>query len=148
MRLRDIMTTEVYCAEPSDSAAEVAAAMKRHNVGAMPVCQDGRLLGIVTDRDIVIECVASGANPKECKVSNFMTAEPVFATPDMDVAQAAQLMGKEQVHRLPVVENGHLVGMVSLGDLAVHSKDERLVAEMLKEVSLPVRSIKLEALAA
>ncbi len=148
MQLRDIMTSEICCANPSESLVEVAAEMKRHNVGAMPICQDGKLVGILTDRDIVTECVASGGNPKDCKVSSFMSPPFIYGTPDMDIGEAAQLMGREQIHRLPVVDGGRLVGLVSIGDLAVHFKDDKIVAQLLRDVSVPVRSFKMEALAA
>ncbi len=148
MKLRDIMTSEICCVGPSESLARVASEMKRHNVGVMPVCENSRLIGLITDRDIVIECAAAGANPKDCKVSNFMSSDLIVGSPDMDVAEAARLMGGEQIHRLPVVENGHLVGMVSLGDLAIHSKDDKIVAQMLREISTPIRSFKMEPLAA
>ncbi len=148
MLLRDIMTTGLCCASPSDSLADVASEMKRHNVGVMPVCNNDRLVGLITDRDIVIECVASGSNPRDCKVGNFMSSQPLCGTPDMNVTEAARLMGSEQVHRLPVAENGRLVGMVSLGDLAIHCKDDKLVAQLLREISIPVRSQVGEPLAA
>ncbi len=148
MKLRDIMTTDFCCSNPGDSLSKVASEMKRHNVGVMPVCQNGNLVGMITDRDIVIQCVAAATDPKNCKVSDFMTKELVQASPDMDIADAARLMGDEQVHRLPVVENGRLIGIVSLGDLAIHSKDDKLVADLLRQISMPVRSVKLEAVAA
>lgn len=147
MQLREIMTTEFCCANPSDSLTNVASEMKRHNVGIMPVCQNGNVVGVVTDRDIVIECVASGSNPNDCKVGTFMSSQLLCGTPDMDVTQAARLMAREQVHRLPVVENGRLVGIVSLGDLAIHCRDDKVVAETLREISTPVRSFKVAAAA-
>jgi len=148
VKLRDIMTTEICCISPSESLARVASEMKRHNVGVMPVCENGRLVGLITDRDIAIECADAGVNPKECKVGEFMSSDLIVGSPDMDVADAARLMGGEQIHRLPVVENGTLVGIVSMGDLAIHSKDDKIVAQMLREISKPIRSIKVEALAA
>ena len=148
MKLREIMTTEFCCASPSDSLSKVAAEMKRHNVGMMPICQNGNLIGMITDRDIVIQCVAAGTDPKECKVSNFMTTELLQASPETDVSDAARLMGDEQVHRLPVVENSRLVGIVSLGDIAVHSSDDKMVANLLREVSTPIRSVKMQLVAA
>lgn len=148
MKLRDIMTTDFCCASPSDSLSKVATEMKRHNVGVMPVCQNSSLLGLITDRDIVIQCVVAGTDPDECKVSSFMTKELVQGGPEMDVADAARLMGEEQLHRLPVVDGGRLVGIVSLGDLAVHSTDDKLVAGLLRQISMPVRSMKPQAVAA
>jgi len=148
MKLREIMTTDFCCASPSDSLSKVAGEMKRHNVGVMPVCQNGSLIGMITDRDIVIQCVAAGNDPDNCKVADFMTKELIQAHPDMEVSEAARLMGTEQVHRLPVVENGRLVGVVSIGDLAIHSPDDKLVADLLRHVSVPVRSVKPMAMAA
>lgn len=148
MKLREVMTTEFCCASPSDSLSKIAAEMKRHNVGAMPVCENGRLMGIITDRDIVVECVASGTDPNTCLVGRFMTTSLVQGHPDMDVGEAAKLMGREQVHRLPVVENGKLVGIVSIGDIAVNCRDDKIVADMVREISLPVRSTRPQAVAA
>lgn len=149
MKLRDVMTTEFCCANPSDSLSQIASEMKRHNVGVMPVCDsNGKLSGIITDRDIVIECVAAGTDPKTCQVDRFMTTGLVTGSPDMDVTEAMQLMGREQVHRLPVLENGKLVGIVSIGDLAVQNPNDKLVADLLRHISTPVRSVKPQAMAA
>ncbi len=148
MKLRDIMTTDFCCANPSDSLNKLAAEMKRHNVGIMPVCEQGNLVGVITDRDIVIECVAGGTDPSECKAGSFMTKDLVLGNPEMDVVEAARLMGREQVKRLPVVERGRLVGMVALGDLAIHCNDDKLVADTLRHISMPVRSMKPEVIAA
>lgn len=148
MILRDIMTTNLCCVAPSDSLAMVASEMKRHNVGVMPVCEGEKLVGLITDRDIVIECVAAGANPRECKVGEFMSGELICGTPDMSVADAGHLMASEQIHRLPVVEGDRLVGMVSLGDLALHARDDAIVAQTLRGISIPVRSFAFEAVAA
>lgn len=147
MKLRDIMTSSVSCASPMDSVLKVASDMKRHNVGVMPVCESGKLVGLITDRDIVIECVASGVDPKNCRVGEFMTGGLVVASPEMDVVEAAHLMGGEQIHRLPVVENDFLVGMVSIGDIALHCGDDKVVAQMLREISVPIRSVKMEVAA-
>ncbi len=136
------MTPHMYCASPSDSVVQVASEMKRHNIGVMPICENGMLVGIMTDRDIVIECVASGSDPKKCNVSSFMSGGLITASPEMDVVEAAHLMGNEQIHRLPVVESGKLIGMVSIGDIAAHCDDDKLVAQMLRDLSMPVRSME------
>ncbi|MGI5836037.1 MAG: CBS domain-containing protein [Chloroflexota bacterium] len=148
MILRDIMTTKLCCVAPSDSLSRVASEMKRHNVGVMPVCENEKLIGLITDRDIVIECVAAGSNPKECKVADFMSSELICGTPEMSVAEASNLMASEQIRRLPVVEGDRLIGMVSLGDLALHTQDNGIVAQALRGVSMPVRSFATEAVAA
>jgi len=139
MKVREIMSTEVYCALPSDTVADVAQQMKRHNIGAVPVCERDKLVGIITDRDLVIECVAAGLDPRQCQVSQFMTAHPISLSPDTELKDAAEIMAKEQIRRLPVVENSRLVGIISLGDVACNLEDDRQVASTLRRISLPIR---------
>jgi len=139
MKIRELMSTEVYCAIPSTTVAEVAQQMKRHNVGCVPICDRDRLVGIITDRDIVIQCVAAGLDPRQCHVSQFMTAHPISISPDTELKDAAELMAKEQIRRLPVVEDNRLVGLVSLGDIACALEDDRQIANMLRRISMPIR---------
>jgi CBS domain-containing protein len=130
---------EPYCASPTMSLTEIASMMKRHGVGAMPVCNEGRLVGMITDRDIVISCVAAGMDASACQAKEFMTSNPVSISPDMDVEEAARIMSKEQVRRLPVLEEGCLVGMLSLGDVAMALQgNDSLVAETLRKISTPM----------
>ena len=119
MKVRDIMTRQVVHIAPGESA-EVAARMLTHyNIGALPVCEsNGKLCGMLTDRDLVIRCMAAGMEPGKTAVRQIMTGQVQFAQPDMDASVAAHLMGRQQVRRLPVVESGKLCGMVSLGDMA------------------------------
>lgn len=140
MKVEDIKPRELFALSPDDDLVKAAQAMKRHNVGAMPVVQDDRLLGIVTDRDICVEAVAAGCDPHQCKVRDFMTAEPVTICPPATLEEAAELMARYQVRRLPVVDQGRLVGIISLGDLAVNLTDDKLAADLCRKVSLPVRS--------
>ena len=119
MKLREIMTNPVIRIRPDEPVAVAARTLTQYNIGILPVCgYDGSLCGLVTDRDIVTRCLAAGRSPASTTVRDVMTARIVSARPDMDVGAAAHLMGREQVRRLPVVENGKLCGMVSLGDLA------------------------------
>ena len=119
MKIRDVMTDRVVKIHPEESVAVAARTLQHYNIGALPVCgHDGALCGVVTDRDLVTRCLASGQKPETMKVRDVMTNQVVSATPDMDAGTAAHLMGSRQVRRLPVVENGKLCGMVSLGDLA------------------------------
>ena len=120
MKVREIMSKQVVRIHP-DEPVEVAARMLAHyNVGAVPVCgNDGRLCGIVTDRDLVTRCVAAGRGAGTTRVGDVMTGRVICAGPEMDVSAAAQLMGSRQVRRLPVVENGRLCGLVSLADVAM-----------------------------
>lgn len=117
MRVKDLMTSSVTCVRPETSIAQVAKQMKQENVGSIPVCNDrGETLGIITDRDIVLRSVSNGNNPKTAK--DIMTKNLVCANPNMDTHQAALLLAKYQVRRLPVVDNNKLVGMLSMADIA------------------------------
>lgn len=120
MKIRDIMTSPVVSIEPGETVEVAARTLTRHNIGALPVCTGaGKLCGLITDRDIVTRCLAANRLPARTKVREVMTSQVLAVKPDMDAGVAAHLMGKQQVRRLPVVENGKLCGMVSLGDLAV-----------------------------
>ena len=119
MKGRDVMTYPCIRIRPEESVTVAARTLNRYNIGALPVCgSDGRLCGLVTDRDIVVRCLAADRSPLSTTVKDVMTSQVVAAKPDMDAAQAAALMGREQIRRLPVVENGKLCGIVSLADLA------------------------------
>ena len=119
MRLREIMTGTVVRINPEETVAVAARTLARYNIGMLPVCGgDGRLCGVVTDRDLVTRCIAAGKEPTRTTVREVMTSNVVAARQDMDTVAAAQLMGRQQIRRLPVLENGKLCGMVSLGDLA------------------------------
>ena len=125
MKLRQIMTRQPVTIHPKESVAVAARTLAQYNVGALPVCGiDGKLRGLVTDRDLVTRCVAAGRSPEKTAVEQVMTSQVIWAGPDMEAAVAAGLMGREQIRRLPVVEDGKLCGMVSLGDLA---QDEETV---------------------
>lgn len=140
MKIEDAMTKEFYTAMPSTNLVDIAVEMKRHNVGAIPIVENNRLVGIITDRDIVLQCVAAGVDPKKCTAQQFMTGNPLTVGPDDSIEQAAEMMAKEQIHRLPVVKEGRLIGMIALGDVAVELGDDRVVAETLRRISMPVRS--------
>jgi CBS domain-containing protein len=142
MKVKDIAMKETYCASPTMSLIEIATMMKRHGVGAMPVCEGDKLVGIITDRDIVVSCIAASMDASACQAKEFMTSKPVTIAPDMDVTEAARIMSKEQVRRLPVVEKGRLVGMLSLGDIAVALQgNDRLIAETLRRISTPTQAV-------
>ena len=143
MKLREVMTHPVIRIHPDETVAVAARTLTHYNVGILPVCGgDGRLCGLVTDRDLVTRCLASGRSPANTPVRDIMTAHMVLARPDMDAADAAQLMGREQIRRLPVVENGKLCGMVSLGDLAVKAESSLDAGGALSEISSTLSSRK------
>lgn len=136
MKLREIMTNQVVKIHPEETVSVAARILERNNIGALPVCrQDGRLCGMLTDRDIVTRCLAAGKSPESTRVREVMTGKLYVGRPDMEVSVAAGLMGREQVRRLPVMENGNLCGMVSLGDIARKEESSMDAGDALMEIS-------------
>ena len=136
MEIKDLMNPSVVTIEPTASAALAARLLSRHNVGSLPVCgEDRRLRGMVTDRDIVLRCVAAEEDPAQTMVRDIMTRSCTAVSPHADCRQAARLMSKQQVRRLPVVEEGRLVGMLSLADLARSHRYDMEAAQALSEIS-------------
>lgn len=136
MKVRDIMTKQVVRVGAEEPVEVAARTLTHYNIGALPVCgADGRVCGMVTDRDLVTRCMASGRPLATTKVREIMTGRVITAGPDMNTEAAAQLMGREQVRRLPVVENGKLCGMVSLGDLANAGNQTADAANALAEIT-------------
>ena len=140
MKVEDIMTRQPVTVSPGESV-EVAARMLTHyNIGILPVCSgDGSLRGLITDRDLVTRCVASNKDPAKTLVRDVMTDRVMSVKPDMETSVAAHYMGRCQVRRLPVVENGKLCGMVSLGDLAVREDSVMDAADALMDISHNIR---------
>ena len=136
MKLRQVMTNPVIRIHPDETVAVAARTLAHYNIGALPVCgSDGHLQGLVTDRDLVTRCLAAGRSPLHTAVKDVMTKAVISARPDMDTNLAASLMGREQVRRLPVLENGKLCGMVSLGDLAIQGETTYDAGDALAEIS-------------
>ena len=141
--LRDVMTTQLFTCTPQDPVSKAAQIMRDHNVGAVPIAeQQGgnlHLLGMITDRDICIRCVALN-KPSSTACSDVMSDRKlVVGTPAMTVDEAAELMAREKIRRLPVVDNQKLVGIVSLGDLAVRDPFVDEAGEALSDISEPAR---------
>jgi CBS domain-containing protein len=129
------MTRDVRTATREMTLQQVAQMMRDGDMGSVPVVEDGRLIGIVTDRDIVIRCVAEGRGA-ETPVSNAMTTEIFSVKPDDYVFEAVRLMGDKQVRRVPVVtDDGTLAGIISMADIALETEDELEIAETLEEIS-------------
>lgn len=143
MRLTDVMTRDAECAKPGDSLAHAAERMRDLNVGSLPVCDNDRLAGVITDRDITIRATASCCDPEKTTVADVMTPDIVYCFEDQDVSEAAQRMEEKQIRRIAVLNrNKRLVGIVSLGDLAVKVHDEKLSAEALEHISEPVAPVR------
>lgn len=136
MKIRDVMTDRVIKVAPEETVEVAARTLARHNIGILPVCDHrNKLCGLVTDRDLVTRCLAANRSPTDTKVSDVMTMQITSAGPEMEIRVAAQLMGRQQVRRLPVVENGRLCGMVSLGDLARREDSAEDVFDALSGIS-------------
>ncbi|MBQ6997397.1 MAG: CBS domain-containing protein [Oscillospiraceae bacterium] len=135
MKIREVMTDAVVKIHPEESVAVAARTLTHYNIGVLPVCgYDGNLCGLVTDRDLVTRCLAAGKSPEGTCVKEVMSGSVITARPDMDTGAAAHLMGRQQIRRLPVVENGRLCGMVSLGDLAHREECNPDAADALGEI--------------
>lgn len=142
MNVREIMTENPACCTPEQTVREAARLMAQNDCGSIPVVEESarRLLGVVTDRDLAIRVLAEGRGP-DTPVREAMTADPVTCGPDADVEKVERLMAERQVRRIPVVENGRVVGVVAQADLALHPNavSDREVGQLVEEISQPVR---------
>ena len=138
MNVRDVMTPNPQTVTPDDTLERAARIMRDQDTGAVPVVQDGRAIGILTDRDIVVRAVADGDTSTRV-VREIVSGQLVSVSPDSSTDEATELMSAYQVRRLPVVENERLVGIVSLGDLAVKEAKDRRIGDTLQSISEGVK---------
>ena len=137
MKIREVMTSPVIRIAREETVEVAARTLAHYNIGALPVCgSDGRVCGLVTDRDLVTRCLAAGKNPGCTTVAQVMSGSVVGVRPDAQTEEAAEIMGRRQIRRLPVLENGKLCGMISLGDLSKTPSD---TAETLSKISANIR---------
>ncbi|MGH2686883.1 MAG: CBS domain-containing protein [Actinomycetota bacterium] len=133
--VRHAMTESPTTANPDMSAADAAALMKQFDVGAIPITRGDELLGLVTDRDLVLRVLAERQDPTRVQVGDILTKAPVTVSPDTKISEARDAMAEHRVRRLPVVKSERLVGIISLGDIAIADASERAVGETLGEIS-------------
>jgi CBS domain-containing protein len=138
--VRGIVSPDVVCATPEMSTRDASKLMAEHQVRRLPVVENGKILGMVTDRDIVSRAVADGAK-LDGPVREIVSSDVVCATPEMSTRDASKLMAEHQVRRLPVVENDRLVGIVSLGDLAVKEGRDSRTGDTLEDISEGVKRV-------
>jgi CBS domain-containing protein len=138
MKLKEIMTKEVEFVHPDDSLKEAARKMRVRDIGFLPVCDGDRLIGAVTDRDIVLRATAEGIDPNTKLEAVLMNSPIVYCFDDQDVEEAAKLMEEHQIRRVAVLDrrNKRLAGVVSLGDIATNGT-RKISAEVLQSVSEP-----------
>ncbi|MBO5318153.1 MAG: CBS domain-containing protein [Oscillospiraceae bacterium] len=136
MKVRELMSSPAVSIGVGETVETAARTLTHYNIGALPVCgSDGSLQGMITDRDLVIRCVAANRSPEKTQVAHIMSGGVQYATPDMDASVAAHLMGRCQIRRLPVLENGKLCGMLTLGDLAAYEQSIMDAADALSDIS-------------
>src|SRR5262245_56620810 len=138
MKVKDLMTVDPVTLTPDATLGEAATLMKHEDCGSIPIVEDGRLVGIVTDRDIVVREVAAGKDPRTTRVSTVMSADPVTIRSDDDAKDAERLIAERQIRRLPVSDDGRLSGILVIGQLARRERDGEKVGESLKDISEPL----------
>ena len=131
MRVKDCMgIKEIVQATPETNLQQIAELMNQNHVGCIPVCNQEEIVGLVTDRDIVTRAVAASLDCLNTKVSDIMNTKIIKTTPDTDIDEALETMKKNQIRRLPVIENNKIIGILSMGDIAV-TLDEEEVGDTL-----------------
>src|SRR5215203_1730044 len=137
----DVMTREPVCCEPGDSVAQIASTMKREDVGSVPVVEsreDRKLIGIVTDRDLVVKVLADGRPIEKATVRDAMTSQPTSCLETDDVSKAVELMSERQVRRMPIVDiGGRLNGIIARADVATRVHSDRKTGELVEAISEP-----------
>jgi len=139
LRAYDIMTRAIATAAPGTPVSQVATMMRDLNIGDVLVLEEGKLRGIVTDRDLTINVLTNGAN-SSAPIERYMTTDVVTGSPDWSLDHVASVMGEHQVRRLPIVQDDNVIGIVSLGDVAVHTSKRNTVADSLKDISETTRT--------
>ena len=138
MKIRDVMTPNPRAVSANDTVQTAARVMQTEDTGAVPIVKDGRLLAVITDRDIVVRVVAEGGS-MSTPVGEIATQGVICATPDMTTREASDLMAEHQIRRLPVVEEDRLVGIVSIGDLPVKEGKDSRTGDTLQYISEGVK---------
>ena len=133
-RIRDVMTSNPAAAEPSTTVVEAAKVMAAEDVGPIPIVEGDRLVGVVTDRDLVVRVLAEGRDPSSTTIGEIASSDLVTVQPDADLSEAVELMSRRQVRRLMVVENGRLVGIVAQADVA-RAADEEQTGAIVQDIS-------------
>lgn len=135
LQARDVMTESLINCSPDVTIAKAAKLMRNRNTGDVLVTDEGKIVGILTDRDIAVRVTAKSLDPDQVLVRDVMSTRMLTGEPNWDLDKIAKMMGKHQIRRLPIVENGVPIGMVSLSDIALHNDHKSHVAQSLKKIS-------------
>ena len=143
--VRHAMSVDVKTLGEDMNAADAAGMMANYDIGTVPVVgPDEELLGLVTDRDIVVRVIAARKDPQSVRLGDIATKSVIDVRPDMRLSEARDLMAEHQIRRLPVRKDGRLVGILSLGDIALSAASKRAVGDALEDVSEPERTVARE----
>jgi len=146
MELKDIMVKNVITVNPNATVKDATKLMNKHNIGCLIVVGKGKVVGIVTERDILRKIVETSKNPEKTKISEIMSTKLLVAAPNMDVVDAAKIMLQRKIKKLPIVTNKKLVGLVSLTDIArtvrIQPEMMNVIKDMIKSGWLPPKSMK------
>jgi CBS domain-containing protein len=134
--VRETMTADPRSIAPADPIVEAARLMRDEDIGSLPVTDEGKLVGMLTDRDIAVRVIAEGMSPESTTVGEVFSRDPVAAEPDQDLDEALHLMAQHQVRRLPVVEKDRLVGILAQADIALEEKEKK-TGELVESISQP-----------
>lgn len=144
MKIKEVMTANIAALAPDNTVLDAAKSMQSHNIGCMPVClPDGKVAGIITDRDIVVRNLAECGDPKTTLVKDVMTKNVITVQPDTDVDTVAEMLAANKIRRMPVVQNDALVGMIAIGDLATRHIFHNEAGQALSEISEPSRPMNI-----
>lgn len=133
--VRDVMTKEVKVCKQHDTIITAAKMMRDINCGSVPICEGTKVIGMITDRDIVINCVADGKDCNSVHCHDLMTTDVITCSPDIDVHECARMMAEHQIRRIPVVQNGELIGICAIGDLATVNIFVNEAGQALSQIS-------------
>lgn len=139
MNVNEIMTKDLITLQLNDNCGLAAEKMREFNIGDILIKEGEDLKGIITDRDVALRCVAERLNPWDTKLSDVATLDPITVTPETPISECSEVMSENQIRRLPITANNQLVGIVTLGDLAVDAPEEADVEDTLEEISQPTR---------
>ena len=140
-KVRDVMTAGPVCVTPDTPVSVVAEVMESDNIGSVPVVENDRLTGVITDRDIVVRAIAQGKDPRGMPVREIYSRDVIAVTPDDKLKDVVSIMADNQVRRIPVVdEENHLVGVISQADIALEA-NEKTVGELVEEISKPPANV-------
>ena len=141
-KVRDVMTAGPVCVTPDTPVSVVAEVMDSDNIGSVPVVENDRLTGVITDRDIVVRAIAQGKDPRGMPVREIYSRDVIAVTPDDKLQDVVSIMADNQIRRIPVVdEENHLVGVISQADIALEAK-EKTVGELVEEISKPPANVR------